>query len=250
MAETYVNCEFCGRKRARLTWTRDGKTICRCCVEKYYRKLKICVSCGKLAKSRVSEKNGGPLCGTCYLRTYKAPVETCSVCGMNNPVYKRGVGGVSICCKCYQPPKEECSLCGEKKIVNTRVGGAPICISCINTDRYKNDWVYNIKIRLRGNLGNALRGRKVKSCSKYGVNFNKIAEYIGPCPGDGYHVDHIIPLSAFDFSKDHHVRAAFAPENHRWLRDIDNLSKHAKYDKEEFNNYVRLFMENDNGAGV
>lgn len=91
-------------------------------------------------------------------------------------------------------------------------------------------------IRLRG----ALRGRmrtafqqfsetgKVTTAKEYGVDFGAVIEGLGPCPGDrkDFHVDHIIPLSMFDFDDPEHVRLAFAPENHRWLPRSENFRKH------------------------
>lgn len=48
----------------------------------------------------------------------------------------------------------------------------------------------------------------------------------------GWHIDHIIPLSAFNYETPEHVdfRRAWALENLRPLWAFDNLSKHAKLD--------------------
>lgn len=57
-------------------------------------------------------------------------------------------------------------------------------------------------------------------CSKkYGVDFQAICEYLGPCPGDrqNYRIHHIKELNTFNFDDPIQVKAAFAPENHEWV---------------------------------
>ena len=68
---------------------------------------------------------------------------------------------------------------------------------------------------------------KVTSASKYGINYKKIIEYLKPFPKDieNYEVDHIIPLSWFDFNNPKEIKWAFAPENHQWLLEEKNGSK-------------------------
>jgi hypothetical protein len=84
---------------------------------------------------------------------------------------------------------------------------------------------------------------KIKSSKKYGIDYKKISEYLGKCPGDieNYHIDHIFPLVAFDLNNVVHIKAAFAPENHQWLLVNINLKKRAKYDKDKFAQYLRKF---------
>jgi len=59
---------------------------------------------------------------------------------------------------------------------------------------------------------------------------------LGSCPGkrEDYHIDHIFPLSAFDFDDEEQIRLALRPENHQWLKKGENLKKSAKYNEEEF----------------
>ena len=68
---------------------------------------------------------------------------------------------------------------------------------------------------------------KAKSTCKYGINLKAIIEHLKPFPKDikNYHVDHIIPLSLFDFNKPRHIKRAFAPQNHQWLTIKQNLEK-------------------------
>jgi hypothetical protein len=93
----------------------------------------------------------------------------------------------------------------------------------------------SIKIRLRNRLYRALKdymaGGKVKSSSKYGINYVAIIIYLGPQPTgfDKWHIDHIRPLSSFDFNDPQQIKEAFSPQNHQWLKARDNLIKHDKY---------------------
>lgn len=57
-----------------------------------------------------------------------------------------------------------------------------------------------------------------------------ILDRIGPCPGDNYHLDHIIPISVFDLTKKEHRELANSPYNLRWLIAEDNLSKNDTID--------------------
>ncbi len=89
--------------------------------------------------------------------------------------------------------------------------------------RRKNDESYNLKINLRRNVLKAFthysKTGKIKSSKKYGINYEAIIKHLGPKPNDGrtYEVDHIIPLSLFDFNNLEHIKKAFAPKNHQWL---------------------------------
>lgn len=111
--------------------------------------------------------------------------------------------------------------------------------------RYQKDEKFRVITLLRRRFAESfdrysLTG-KVKSSRKYGINYEAIFEYLGPCPGprEEYHIDHIFPLSAFDFDNGEHIKLAFAPENHQWLKREDNLSKGGRYNKEEFEEYLK-----------
>jgi hypothetical protein len=101
-------------------------------------------------------------------------------------------------------------------------------------NRYNTDEKVNTIMRLRHRLREAFRrfskNRKVGSSRDYEIDWQKIIDYLGPCPGDrrDYHIDHIIPLCSFDFDNKEEIKKAFAPENHQWLRKEDNLSKNRK----------------------
>jgi len=66
---------------------------------------------------------------------------------------------------------------------------------------------------------------------QYNINFKKIYEAIGSCPGSrkDYHLDHIIPLSYFDFNVPEHFELCHRPENLRWMRARSNCQKSSKF---------------------
>lgn len=68
---------------------------------------------------------------------------------------------------------------------------------------------------------------KIMPSNQLGVNHKVIIEYLKPFPKDlsKYHIDHIIPLSLFDFNNLEHIKKAFAPTNHQWLTAQQNMEK-------------------------
>jgi hypothetical protein len=98
-------------------------------------------------------------------------------------------------------------------------------------NRYKNDELYRLKHCLRSLIISAFKrmsnGGKLKANKEYGVDFNAIFDRIGPRPGTGheYHLDHIIPLAAFDLDNSEHVRLSHLPCNLRWISKKENLVK-------------------------
>ncbi len=97
--------------------------------------------------------------------------------------------------------------------------------------RKREDFNYNIKIRLRHLLQKAMKNYsktgKVMSSKKYEIDYNAIIEYLKPFPKDisQYHIDHIIPLSMWDFNNPEYIRKAFLAENHQWLTVNQNRWK-------------------------
>lgn len=66
---------------------------------------------------------------------------------------------------------------------------------------------------------------KTETCKEYGIDFEAIYKKVGPKPGKLYHLDHIIPISLFQFDNKEHVRLAHCPENLRWILGKENLEK-------------------------
>jgi len=86
--------------------------------------------------------------------------------------------------------------------------------------------------RLHGVISSRLRESmkrkglsKSKTLAKYGIDPLKIYTKVGPRPDIRYHLDHIVPLSAFDLSDERQITEAFSPENLQWLKGIENIRK-------------------------
>ena len=103
--------------------------------------------------------------------------------------------------------------------------------------RMETDWQFALKTRLRDNLRDAIRYynqtgklRKHINSGKY-INYAEVIEHLGPCPGNRreWHIDHIKPLIAFDFSNTSEIKKAFAKENLRWIPARENLMKAIRY---------------------
>ena len=97
--------------------------------------------------------------------------------------------------------------------------------------RRQTDPAYATMRRLRDRFTNAMRlyskYGKAKTCKEYGIDFQAIINHLGPCPGprSEWHIDHIKPLSHFDFNNIDEIKKAFTPENHQWLPAMENLRK-------------------------
>ncbi len=97
--------------------------------------------------------------------------------------------------------------------------------------RRQIDEAFIMTSRLRTRLAHAFRQYsitgKVLTSKIYGIDFEGIIKHLGACPGNraDYHIDHIKPLSKFDFTDLEQIKQAFAPENHQWLTAEENMSK-------------------------
>lgn len=99
---------------------------------------------------------------------------------------------------------------------------------------------FAIKKRLRLRVWQAFKGIRKKSSDELGINYDLIIKHLNKTiPIDykenpsKYEIDHIIPLSSFDFSDEEQIKKAFAPENHQWLTSKDNAEKKDKLDWEK-----------------
>lgn len=203
----YIECPKCERKGVK----HYAKGLCKKCYNKEYknsheRKKEICVKCGRLDRVEGRDKNDGALCRRCN--------------------------------------KKKCSRCKKLGRIEKRIGGLPICVVCYCKERFATDDRYRAKVLIRNRIVESLnkysRCGKTRKADEYGINYEEIIKYLGSCPGnrEEYHIDHIIPISAFDLNDAEQVKKAFAPENHRWLLSVDNLSKGNKYEKEQLIKYL------------
>ena len=96
---------------------------------------------------------------------------------------------------------------------------------------------------------------KIMVSSKYGIDYKAIIEHLGPHPNtrgiEGkFHIDHIIPVSAFDINDLEQVKIAFAPSNHRWLLAHENRFKNANMPSLDIVPVELLAMLDNHNLGV
>lgn len=110
--------------------------------------------------------------------------------------------------------------------------------------RRKIDPIFRIKKLLRLRLWQAMNKYsqlgKVKKMDEYGIDYQKIVEKLmKELPSDfntvKYHIDHIIPLCSFNLNDPEHIKKAFSPKNHQWLKAEDNLIKVSQDIKVKYN---------------
>lgn len=91
--------------------------------------------------------------------------------------------------------------------------------------------ITNLRSRLRMALKQYTKNGKIRKAQEYGINYKSILENLKPFPKDlsKFEVDHIIPLSWFDFNNPKEIEWAFAPENHQWLTKEENRIKSNNY---------------------
>ena len=100
--------------------------------------------------------------------------------------------------------------------------------------RRKMDLNYVLTRKLRTRLWKVLKkytqSGKINKSQGYGIDYKAIIEHLKPFPENikEFHIDHIIPLSLFDFNNSKHIKKAFLPENHQWLTIKQNLEKNNK----------------------
>ena len=219
--------------------------LCFRCYNRLHTKEAVCAECGKFGRTHGTNKEGSSICEKCYETLFLT--ETCVGCGQKRGVSFRAPGGDAFCASCYYNMRVpiECGRCHRMKPKHTTHGiYGGVCKVCYNTIRKQEDPHFALMDSLRSRVRNAFQrfsqGGKVCSSKEYGIDYDAIITHIGICPGQrsDYHVDHVFPLAAFDFSRRDHIRAAFAPENHQWLFGHDNLSKQDTYDPHALKRYL------------
>ena len=103
--------------------------------------------------------------------------------------------------------------------------------------RYQNDpqWLLSKRLRteLRYNFNYYLNMKKTKTASEYGIDWEACIKKLLPLPfpieeRNNWHIDHIIPVSAFDLTNPEEIRKCFSPENLQWLPAHENIIKRNK----------------------
>lgn len=118
--------------------------------------------------------------------------------------------------------------------------------------KLKNNRAINhtLRRRLREALKRYSITGKIRSSDEYGINYDAIIKHLGQHPNTIgkkgiWHIDHIVPLSAFNMNDPDQVKLAFAPENHRWLLAKKNLQKSKKIPRQ-----IDVFLENQYSVAV
>ena len=111
-------------------------------------------------------------------------------------------------------------------------------------NKKKSNVQFLILCRIRSHFNRSLKRyniTKTQTIDKYGIDIKAIIEKLGEPPNDGkvYHIDHILPVSAFDLTNPEHIRLCWHPDNLRWLEAKENIIKNAKYDKKLFEEYLK-----------
>jgi hypothetical protein len=94
-------------------------------------------------------------------------------------------------------------------------------------EMYATDEDFRTKKLMRSRLWNVMNGKKNKKSCEYGIDWKACIDNLGPRPDNinDYHIDHIIPCAAFDFTNPSHPAICFHPTNLRWVLADENLSK-------------------------
>jgi len=198
-------------------------SICQKC-KGYKRPKDVCYKCGEL-KSIVYRKDN-PVCRSCY-NSYYRQKKICKSCNIMSLINSNG-----LCKKCYKTKKKICSVCNKLKSVHIKK--EVVCKDCYSSWRSNKDEEFSIIRRLRWRVRDAfksyLKTGKIRKTDEYEINYKEIIAYLGNCPGNlcDYHIDHIKPISKFDFNDPEQIKLAFAPENHQWLTKEENLKKSNK----------------------
>lgn len=229
-------CHSCGTLA--LIVKINGSNMCRDC---FNEKKDECCFCNKvdIISKSLNEK---PICNSCY-RKRGGKSQQCSVCKETNRI-EDWQDNKPICKRCYKSPPQKCSMCGENKVIKKNTKEGPLCDNCYMKHKCKNNEAFRISQLLRRRLNSVLRSRskngKTQTSDEYGINYAKIIEHLGPCPGkrEDYHIDHIFPLIAFDWDNLMHIAIAFSPENHQWLPKKENLQKGDYYNEQEFKEFL------------
>jgi hypothetical protein len=257
-------CSICDKIKSIIGKTTEGNPICHYCYIKNHKeicnicsnyntvatkinKIPICHSCYrknhkdicdicnklKVINTRINNK---PICSNCYSKLHQ---ELCIFCNKIKRICTRNKQGRCICHDCYSKNNIDiCCMCNKSKKVHIRKEGRPVCQMCYEKLQMKNNYQFRIKKLIRNRIRKyVITPKNIKT--KYKINYVKIIEYLGPCPGNinKYHIDHIFPLSAFNLADSIEFQIACSPENHCWLDSIENRKKGAKFNEEELQQF-------------
>lgn len=122
-------------------------------------------------------------------------------------------------------------------------------------ERYEKDPEYRLRTNLRRRLHHALKAQGIKktvaTMKLCGCTLNTLKRHIEKQFTDGmswnlrssFHIDHIIPCSAFDLSDEIEQRACFWYRNLQPLPPSINMSKNAKFKVEDKDRLIQAYKK-------
>jgi hypothetical protein len=97
-------------------------------------------------------------------------------------------------------------------------------------NRRKNDELFLLSYRLRGCVSAGLKrggySKKSRTYALLGCTFEEFVQHVGKTPGEGYHLDHIVPCSCA--RNEEELLKLQHYTNLQWLKKEENLAKHNK----------------------
>lgn len=193
-------------------------------------KLENCIECGD------NFSNKGNICNYCLktirkLKLYKLSeknkkktisneiTQTCKKCNCvkNISMFKKNnnyTTGYSYSCK-------EC-IVSSRKTKRDRTKETKY-----NKLRLLTDPIFQTMTTIHSSVYSAFKSKKLnknKTCDEYGIDRKYIADTLGYRPV-GFHLDHIIPINAFNFNIIEHIKLCYSVENLRWCSAKENSEK-------------------------
>ncbi len=104
--------------------------------------------------------------------------------------------------------------------------------------RRKTDPYYWLHKRISYQIRNREPSKKL--LNEYNIDISSILSSIGERPEGDYHLDHILPQAAFDYTDAFEVWACNHQKNLQWLPAKENLIKSDTYCKEELSSYLLM----------
>lgn len=167
-------------------------------------------------------------------------MKKCVKCGLNKP--QEEFYSQRLQCK-------ECYNFYRKEKYNTDINFRKKRTRQIQDRKYflrKTDPVYRLKYKISQRIRLLCKTGKCEKqlLKKYNIDAKEIIDNIGLRPGEDYHLDHIIPVSAFNHNDVFEVYCCWNYKNLRWLSSKENLLKSDKYDTSSKEKYLNEMKKN------
>ncbi len=265
-AEVSFTCTECNVEKKSSKFGKGRKTCKECCNEKrreYAKevkekadtKVKTCKSC-KTEKSATEFAVGSGLCKSCFSEKNKEannrpsesdPPKTCRKCGMEKPATE------------YRHQEATCKSCCKKQLYTWReLNKEQFLQLCKNyrdkestkikrreyrNKKYHDDLLYKLEHLYRTRIRECIKKKYVPKNSHYdykkllGCSWEILIEWLEFNMNDSmtwdnygtyWHIDHVLPVSSFDFSKEEDRCICFNWSNLMPLEGIENIKKSSK----------------------